>query len=109
MVSIYLDDERPTPTGWIRTYSVQETIDLIRQHEGNIYQISLDNDLGVGLDEGYHVMNWIEKEAFNNTLKPIPHLMIHTGNSSARDRMMKARHNAWKYWTEHGYKRGEMI
>ena len=105
---IYLDDQRTTPPGWHRTYTVEETIQCIKDNEGNIEAISLDNDLGSGLEEGRKVMDWIEEQAFNNTLKPILHLLIHTDNPSAEDAMMKARYNAWKYWQKHGYSRAEL-
>lgn len=108
-INIYLDDERETPEGYIRTYNVEETIELIKQNNGNIYILSLDNDLGSGLEEGHKVMDWIEEQAFNNTLKPIGRLIFHTQNPGAEDKMMKARFNAWKYWEKHGYKREDWI
>jgi hypothetical protein len=104
-INIYLDDERETPQGYYRTYSVEETIELIKSNNGKIYCLSLDNDLGVGIREGREVLNWIEEQAFNNTLLPIPFIIIHSQNSSAVDYMMKARFNAWKYWQSHGHKR----
>ena len=107
-MKIYLDDIRPTPPGFTRTYNVQQTIDLILANEGNIECISLDNDLGVGYDEGKKVMQWIEEQAYHNTLQPIPHLFIHTDNSCAMDEMMQARRNAWKYWQGHGWDRYEI-
>lgn len=104
-MNIYLDDERDTPEGYTRTYTVEETIALIKANDGHIYRLSLDNDLGAGYKEGREVLNWIEEQAFNNTLQPIPHIIIHTGNTVAQDQMMQSRHNAWKYWMGHGYNR----
>lgn len=108
-MNIYLDDERPTPPGYERTYTVEGTITLIRANDGNIQRLSLDNDLGSGLREGREVLEWIEKQAFENTLKPIPHIIIHTANTVAKDQMMQARYNAWKYWTWHGYNRMDYL
>jgi hypothetical protein len=108
-IRIYLDDERETPEGFVRTYSVEETIKLIKEHDGKIYMVSLDNDLGTGCVEGKEVMRFIEQSAFDNTLKPIPHLIIHTQNTSAAEDMRHARYNAWKYWMGHGYKRADYI
>jgi hypothetical protein len=107
-MKIYLDDVRPTPIGFHRTYFVQETIDLILANEGNVEVVSLDNDLGIGYDEGKKVMQWIEEQAFKNTLQPIPNLIIHTDNSCAHDEMMTARYNAWEYWQGHGWDRYEV-
>lgn len=105
MVSIYMDDLRPTPAGYeIRTYTVEETIKALQENDGNVYWLSLDNDLGIGYREGFEVMNWIEQQAFNNTLKPIFHIFIHTSNPDAAERMRMARYNAYKYWEQmHGY------
>ena len=106
---IFLDDLRETPEGYERTFTVEQTIELIKANNGNVEVVSLDNDLGLGLREGYEVMNWIEEQAHNNTLKPIPHLLIHSGNSVAVNRMMMARFNSWKYWIAHGYNRIEYL
>ena len=103
MIKIYLDDKRKTPDGFIRTYSVEETIDLIKKNDGNIGVLSLDNDLGVGFQEGREVMKWIEEQAFRDRLKPIFSIILHSGNSVAVEYMRMARHNAFKYWEKHGY------
>lgn len=108
-MNIYLDDVRPTPEGYVGTYTVEETIALIKANDGNIYRLSLDNDLGSGLLEGREVLRWIEEQAFNNSLKPIPHIIIHSQNSVAVEDMMKARYNAWKYWNSHGYNRADFL
>ena len=45
--------------------------------------ISLDNDLGEGLEEGYKVLDWLE-----SLLIPVEFgIHIHTSNSVARERM----------------------
>ena len=46
-MKIFLDDDderRPTPEGWHRTFTAQETIKLIEN--GNVTHVSLDHDLG---------------------------------------------------------------
>ena len=108
-ISIYLDDERESPDGAVRTYTVDETIALIKANEGRVRELSLDNDLGMGMKEGWRVLAWIEKQAFHNTLKPIPYIIIHTQNPVAADRMMQMRYNAWKYWEGHGHSRRELV
>lgn len=104
-VSIYLDDVRPTPKSYdIRTYTVEETIKALQDNDGNVDYLSLDNDLGVGYREGKDVLKWIEEQAYNNTLKPIYQIFIHTGNPVAEEEMRMARANAYRYWeTKHGY------
>jgi len=108
-MKIFLDDTRTTPHGYIRTYSVDETITLIKKNNGKVETVSLDNDLGTGFSEGREVMKWIEEQAFHNTLLPIPHLIIHSGNNVAVDEMMMARFNAWKFWKRHGYNRIDFL
>lgn len=108
-MKIFLDDKRITPDGYVRTYSVEETIDLIKINNGEIETVSLDNDLGTGFAEGREVMKWIEEQAFHNTLIPIPHLVIHSGNPVAIDEMMISRFNAWKFWKRHGYNRIDFL
>lgn len=108
-MKIFLDDIRDTPDGFIRTYTVDETINIIKDYNGEIEVLSLDNDLGENLREGKHVLKWIEEQAFLNELKPIPHLIIHSCNPVAVDDMLISRTNAWKYWTQHGYSRLEWV
>jgi len=108
-LKIYLDDERKTPDGFRRTYTVSETIQLLMINNGKVHTLSLDNDLGIGVREGREVMKWIEEQAYFNTLKPIPYLIIHTDNPVAENDMMASRYNAWKYWNGHGYKKQDFI
>lgn len=103
MLKIFLDDCRTTPRGYVRTYTVEETIALIVENNGSILILSLDNDLGEGLKEGKEVMKWIEEKAFLNEIKPIPILLIHSQNNVAVSEMIIARDNAFKYWEGHGY------
>lgn len=61
-MKIYLDDERETPEGWQRSYTVEETITLLQNHE--VSALSLDNDLGEGNQEGYKVLDWLEEVSY---------------------------------------------
>lgn len=40
---VYLDDERVTPEGWRRTYTAEETIELLKAERVDV--LSLDHDL----------------------------------------------------------------
>lgn len=97
-MKIYLDDLRPTPEGYARTYTVEETIEAIKKFDGKIQVLSLDNDLGYGLKEGYQVMRWLEEQAYHGTIQPIPKIIFHSQNSSAVHEMKMARTNCYKYW-----------
>ena len=44
-IKVYLDDERDTPAGWIRTYNVEQTIALLSTR--CVQEISLDHDLAL--------------------------------------------------------------
>jgi hypothetical protein len=84
-MKVYLDDERPTPTGWVRVYWPDEAIQLLVT--GAVEEISLDHDLGN--DErgtGYDVILWIEEAVALRGFRP-PKIVVHSANSSAADKM----------------------
>ena len=77
-MKIYLDDIRKEPDGWTRTYTVEETIDALIT--GKVTHLSLDNDLGEGLLEGYKVLDYLEELVHYNPEFPIPDITIHSSN-----------------------------
>ena len=84
-MKVYLDDERETPSGWIRVYWPDEAIELLKS--GKVAEISLDHDLGD--DErgtGYDVVLWIEEAVISRGFVP-PIIKVHSANSSARIKM----------------------
>lgn len=83
---VYLDDERATPDGWVRTFWPSEVIALLET--GQVLELSLDHDLGD--DErgtGYDVVLWIEEAVALNGFVP-PRITVHSANSSAREKML---------------------
>ena len=89
-IRVYLDDERVTPDGWVRTNTVAETIALIQKDPGRIESISLDNDLGDTdhKTEGYQVLLWLEEQLFYDPCYPVPTIFVHSANA-ARAPMMR--------------------
>ena len=87
-MKVYLDDVRPTPTGWIRTYTSDETINLLKT--GRVTDLSLDHDLGYLNDEdtGYKVVLWLEEQVFINGFIPPINITVHSDNSSAVQKMV---------------------
>lgn len=85
-MNVFLDDERPTPDGWIRTFTPIQTIQLLETNEVNT--LSLDHDLGDDdkIGTGYDVLNWIEQQVAEAMFVP-PAMLIHSSNSSARVKM----------------------
>ncbi|WP_126223566.1 cyclic-phosphate processing receiver domain-containing protein [Burkholderia ambifaria] len=84
-MKVYLDDERPTPEGWVRVYWPDEAIRMLET--GDVEEISLDHDLGD--DErgtGYDVILWIEEAVALRNFRP-PRITVHSANSSAADKM----------------------
>jgi len=77
-MKVYMDDLRSTPIGWERTFTVEETIDKLKTK--SVTDLSLDNDLGEGLLEGFKVLDWLEREAFFDPTFPIPNITIHSSN-----------------------------
>lgn len=90
-VSIFLDDVRKEPQGFIRTYTVNETIELIQYcqtHHIQINTLSLDNDLGEFERDGYKVMDWIDEEFISNKDFVLPkRILVHSSNPTAKRRM----------------------
>ncbi|MFM2083545.1 MAG: hypothetical protein RLY95_363 [Pseudomonadota bacterium] len=85
-MKVYLDDERKTPTGWLRVYWPDEAIALLQT--GRVTDISLDHDLGDdSRGTGYDVVLWIEKAVALNGFKP-PQITVHSANPAARMRML---------------------
>jgi len=91
-VRLYLDDERPCPTGWVLVKTAEEAILMLDNEQ--VEEISLDHDLG-DLDHdpertGYTVLQHIEgKVVWEEAYYP-PQIKIHTANSAARPRMEAA-------------------
>lgn len=84
-MKIYLDDERQTPQGWVRTYWPDEVIALLKA--GGVEDISLDHDLGDDQrGTGYDVILWIEEAVALNGFHP-PRIYIHSANASAVEKM----------------------
>ena len=87
-MKVYLDDERNTPDGWVRTYWPEEAIALLKT--GAVTEISLDHDLGDDAHgTGYSVLLWLEEQvAVHGMVPPIMH--VHSANASARQKMEAA-------------------
>ena len=83
-VNIYLDDMRDAPSCFIRTFTVEETIELLKKHNGNIGILSLDNDLGDNLAEGRKVIDWIDEQVHVNPEYVLPDIIeVHSANGPA--------------------------
>lgn len=90
-MKLYLDDERPTPEGWVRAYTAPEAIALLQT--GQVTHLSLDHDLGPKeAGTGYDVCLWVEKQVwerafdFENPFIP-PEMTVHSANPVGRKRM----------------------
>jgi len=84
-MKVFLDDERPTPTGWVRAYWPDEVISLLQT--GQVTELSLDHDLGDDVrGTGYDVVLWIEEAVALHGFRP-PRLTVHSANSSAAMKM----------------------
>lgn len=94
---VFLDDERPTPHGWITARWPDEVIDLLRG--GDVTHLSLDHDLGDAEDAaregraertGYDVLVWLEEQVFADHGFLVPQVAIHSANAAGRERMNRA-------------------
>jgi len=86
-MKVFLDDERPTPEGWVRAFWPEEVIALLKT--GEVTELSLDHDLGDDARSGYDVLTWLEEQAFEGTLR-MPEITIHSANAAGRQRMAAA-------------------
>jgi hypothetical protein len=84
-MKVFLDDMRPTPVGWVRTYTVEETMALLETRQ--VEYLSLDNDLGMGFTEGYVVMDRLEEMVYLDHSFPIPEITVHSSNLARKDYM----------------------
>jgi hypothetical protein len=89
-MKVFLDDERNTPQGWVRVYSVQELIELMESSGNDIEELSLDHDLGTGMQTGYDFMLWLEREVYEGRITKIPSMDFHTANPFGRENMERA-------------------
>ncbi|MCX6141699.1 MAG: hypothetical protein NTZ35_00620 [Ignavibacteriales bacterium] len=89
-MKLYLDDTRPTPDGWTRAYTAQETIEYLMT--GQVVELSLDHDLGIEeiVGNGYMVLQWIEQEVFLRRFKAPSVMAVHSANGPATERMLLA-------------------
>lgn len=79
-MKVFLDDLRPTPDGWYRVYTVEETKRILQTR--NVTHLSLDNDLGSEdyKTEGFNVLNYLEEVVHFDPAFPIPIITIHSSN-----------------------------
>lgn len=83
---VYLDDIRMEPKGWVRAYTAEEAIDLLKT--GKVEALSLDHDLGAA-KTGYDVLLWIEEQVYTAGFTS-PSLTIHSANPVGVQKMKQA-------------------
>lgn len=84
---LWLDDIRSAPdSSWVEFDNITDMIGAMKRLINwgeKIEIISLDNDLGESLEEGYKILDWLE-----SLLIPIEFgIHIHSANPVARERM----------------------
>ena len=80
-IHLYLDDERATPEGWFRVYTIDQAKFWLGSRR--VTYLSVDNDLG-DLDpktEGFNVLNWLEEKVYFDKSFPIPIISVHSANA----------------------------
>jgi len=87
-IKVYMDDLRETPDGWKRTFTVEETIEFLKTRK--VSHLSLDNDLGDGMTEGYKTLDWLEEAVYFDISFPIPAITVHSANASRVEYMNRA-------------------
>jgi len=99
-MKIWLDDIREAPPGWTRTYTVSQTIQLLRT--GQVSELSLDYDLPE-TDPGHtgdEVLEWLKIRLAQGKL-PAPVIHVHSINPYGSGKMAyligrMERHHGWQ-------------
>ncbi|RYZ14150.1 MAG: hypothetical protein EOO70_07910 [Myxococcaceae bacterium] len=102
-VYLWLDDERPAPSGWTHARSVAEAIEVLER--GPVEAASLDHDLG-DVDAanagnpghtprertGYHLLLWMAEHGRWPRQKPL----VHSANPVGRAAMVQFIDRHWR-------------
>jgi len=97
--SLWIDDLRPAPNGWLWAKSSGEAIAILTSPEHNIKTISFDYDLG-GDDTSYTVAFWLEERAYEGIGHRIA-WQIHSANIIGRIRLERALRSCERFWDRH--------
>lgn len=92
-VSLYLDDERPAPAGWLCARTLAEAVAVMEDPELRVVRMSLDHDLGVcgecergGVSDcshtGYRFALWCAEHDRWSDERPSVHSMNPVGRAS---------------------------
>jgi hypothetical protein len=88
-IKVYLDDDRPTPPGWVGVLWPDEAIALLQTE--TVDELSLDHDLG---DDdrgvGYDVLTWMEQAVVEQGFRPPKRIVVHSANASVYPKMSQA-------------------
>ena len=92
MISLYLDDLRPAPDGFILVKTVSQLIyklDELKELDQEVNILSLDHDLGENEPTGYDFVKYlIELGQYNPNIYP-KQIFLHTADGVGRDNMFK--------------------
>jgi hypothetical protein len=83
-MKIWLDDCREAPDN---TWFIARTIEVVKEQLElrRVTCLSLDNDLGLGEEEGYRLVTWMVETG----LWPQHECLVHSRNSVAAQRMQE--------------------
>ena len=85
-MKIWLDDVRPSPSGWLWLSAPEETIFYLRNYV--VEEISLDHDLGdKSKGNGNDVLLWIEERVAMEQAYQPPFIYVHSCNVPAQLKM----------------------
>ena len=82
MKKLYLDDLRPTPSGFERVYDYEEFTEFISRN-GLPDFISFDHDLGLG-KTGYDCAKWLVEFCLDKNLI-LPEFQVHSQNPVGKE------------------------
>ncbi len=85
ILKLYLDDQRPAPSGWTLAKTADDAIEILRT--GDVAELSLDYDLGDPIHgTGLQVLDWLESALADGRIR-MPQLSAHSGSLIGRRRL----------------------
>jgi hypothetical protein len=96
---LWLDDERPAPSGWIHAKTAAGAQRLLET--GRVVELSLDHDLGpLSAGTGYDVVCWLEEQCARQDFIPPEIISVHSANPVGAQRMHQAIESIRRVWQQ---------
>ena len=97
---LWLDDERDAPSAeWMVCRTVEDARRVLSTQP--IHEMSLDHDLGEGVEDGHDLLCWLEKQVWEENVPVwfcLPVMTVHSANPMGAAEMRKAIESIQRGW-----------